>query len=346
MGDEKRSVISQKGPQSELPPPPYIEATCSTRETITDVPDGKWDLACTIPSHDMCLCLTEEGRPTWLNMSDHTEPSGKSFRRHGFDVDLTRPSITLKKQSYTWSCERDSAAGGLLLSQGKDLSLANFGNQLVIFERTVEIEDRSRPPPKSPEDKKGSLKVETASPNIFCLTGTDVYQVEGDEKDLVIRSQCFLRLWDIVKGRFRWEMFKPVGQLFCLTNQYVVFQVSRYKLHQRKNGYIHGEFAFPAYSVFISLKNEDKFGPMVTKDGLVLYKPCKKALFMCHIGDREVRIQAWESEDEIRGSLVLRGDLNNLQVEIIGQNASWTKHEMEEPVFKNWDPIKKYVLKT
>jgi hypothetical protein len=278
-------------------------------------------------------------------MSDHIEPSGKSFRRHGFDVDLTRPSITLKKQSYTWSCERDSAAGGLLLSPGNNFSLVNFGNKLVIFEGKVVIEDTSRPPPKSREDDKGSLKVENKSPTVFCLTGTDIYQIDSDGKDLVIRSRQFLRVWNMAKGRFRWEMFKPVGRLFCLTDKYVVFQVGRYKLHQRKNGYIHGEFDFPAFRSFISLDKEDKFGPMVTKDGLVLYKPCKKALFMCHIGDREVKIRAWESKDEIRGSLVLRGDLNNLQVEIIGQNPSWTKHEMEEPVFKNWDLIKKYVLK-
>ena len=74
------------------------------------------------------------------------------------------------------------------------LSLTNFENQLDIFEQTVVVDDPSRPPPKGHEDEKASLKIKTVSANVFCLTGTNVYQVKGDEKDLAIKSRQYLRL--------------------------------------------------------------------------------------------------------------------------------------------------------
>ena len=54
----------------------------------------------------------------------------------------------------------------------------------------------------------------------------------------------------------------------------------------------------------------------------MFYKPGEKALYIVHIGDRNAELQVWESEDEIRGSLVMRSNLKNLELELIGQKLT------------------------
>lgn len=76
---------------------------------------------------------------------------------------------------------------------------------------------------------------------------------------------------------------------------------------------------------------------MVSTSGLFLYKPCRKALFIFRIGDTHVKFRMWESTEDIQGSLLLRGDLENLKLELPGQKPAWTKSEETQPVFrKGW----------
>lgn len=217
----------------------------------------------------------------------------------------------------------------------------------MIFERVVLSEDKSRPPPKYPEDKKGSLAVARGSSNVFCVTGTPVHFILGDEKDLVIQTRCFVRFWNTTKGKLCWERKQGVSnRLLCICDRFVVSLAGYYHLRQRHNGYIYGRFDLPRYSAFVSLKSEDHFGPLVSKQDLVLYQPSKKVIFIFSIGDRSVKFRAWESTDEIRGPLILRGSLENLELELIGKTPVWRKHEMEVPIWINWDPIRKYLLDT
>ena len=78
------------------------------------------------------------------------------------------------------------------------------------------VDDRSRPPPKPHDDPKGCLKVDSQSAplsttSIWSITGTDIYQVEGDGNHLVIKTPEYLGLWDMAKekkgkrGKLRWE---------------------------------------------------------------------------------------------------------------------------------------------
>lgn len=39
----------------------------------------------------------------------------------------------------------------------------------------------------------------------------------------------------------------------------------------------------------------------------------------------------------------MRGGLDNLELEVIGQKPTWTKYDEKWPVYKEWDPIKKRI---
>ena len=193
--------------------------TSKQESTILGQP---WHLACTIPSKDVFLCLQPNGKPIWQDTSNLDTPTG--YRRDGFDIDLILSGFHVENHSYTWSCPQDSSAAQLPQSKSDYLSLRNFGKRLVIFERKVVIKDPALPPQQPREDKKGCLKAESTSHGVWCITGTDIYQVEGDDDDLVIQSPTYLRLWNIAKKNFRWEFIEPREHRFGLCDKYVVVQ--------------------------------------------------------------------------------------------------------------------------
>lgn len=211
-----------------------------------------------------------------------------------------------------------------------------LGERLLVFERTILTKDRDRPPPKPRGDAKGCLKIESLSSNIWTITGTDIYQVEGYENDVVIRSPEFLRLWDMTKQKFRWERERSGdGHIWGFTKKYIIIKVGHCHLHERKSGYVYGNFCLPHFTAFIDFNEDNHFGPVVSTGGLFLYKPCRKAIFIFQIRDRGVDFSIWESTDEIRGTLVLRGNLENLELALIGQKPTWTKYEETVPVCRN-----------
>lgn len=205
-----------------------------------------------------------------------------------------------------------------------------------MFERTVVTQDRSRPRPPPRADPRGCLKVEPLSSGIWVVSGTDIYQVKVDEGDLVVLSPGYLRLWDMEKNQLRWER-DCVGRIQGLTKEYVVMDGYWWKLRNRKNGHLYGDFMFPIFPAFADLDERNHFGPVVSTRGLFLYKPCQKALCIFRIGDKDVEFRFWESTDIIKGSLVLRGDLENLELELVGQKRTWSEHKTTERIFKrNW----------
>ena len=61
-----------------------------------------------------------------------------------------------------------------------------------------------------------------------------------------------------------------------------------------------------------------------------------KALFLFRIRDDAVNFRVWQSTTDIEGSVLLRGGLENLELEVVGHEHNWTIHEMKEPVLKAW----------
>ena len=228
------------------------------------------------------------------------------------------------------------------------VSLRQLGEHLLFFERTIVTNDRERPLPITCDDCKGCLKIESVSPglrsNIWTITGTDIYQVEGYENDIVVRSPRFLRLWDMAKGRFRWEREgSSSGCIWGFSEKYIIVKVGYCHLHERRNGNVYGNFDLVHHRAFIDFNLDNHFGPVMTLGGLVLYKPCQTAIFVFQIHNNEVDVRIWESTDVIQGALLQRGNLENLELRILGQTHEWSKYEEKIQIHKN-GLIKKRLL--
>ncbi|KAH1355719.1 hypothetical protein KXW98_007559 [Aspergillus fumigatus] len=326
-------------------PPPYSQGkdqvAPGTEMTMSGVPVGPWELACNIGVQGPFLQLDARGEPTWTQVDCAATDGKQKYRRDGFTIALGLSQIMVTKQGYNWTCDASTYAGRLL-SNRDTISLRNLGQRLLVFERTVVAANRDRPKPKPREDKKGCLKVESQSSNIWVITGTDIYQVEGHGNDVVIRSPQFLRLWDMNKREFRWERTGGGGHIWGFTQNHIIRKVGKCWMHERKTGHVYGDFSLPINGL-TDLNEEHHFGPVVSASGLFLYKPGRKAIFIFRIGEREVDARLWESTDDIQGSLLMRGGLDNLELELIGQKPTWTKYDETWPVYKEWDPIKRRI---
>ncbi|CAL5871603.1 uncharacterized protein PFLUO_LOCUS5856 [Penicillium psychrofluorescens] len=332
------------------PPPPYpqeddhIAPNPGEGKALIAIPDGRWDLACNIDVQGGLLQLSAEGKPTWTQDARAATFGDRGYRRDGFTITPSPSEVVVTDRAYAWACDAKTDAGQLLMLNRDTISLKNLGGCLVVFERTIVKKDRDRPPPKPRDDRKACLKIESQSPNIWTITGTDIYQVEGYENDIVVRSPNFLRLWDMAKGRFRWEKADSGSwPIWGFTKKYIVIEVGDCHLYERKSGNVYGTFRLPLYNAFIDFNKDNHFGPVMSTGGLFLYKPCRKAIFIFQIRDREVDFRIYESTDDIHGSLVLRGDLENFELRLVGQKPTWTKYEETVPVYKN-GPIKKRLL--
>lgn len=250
----------------------------------------------------------------------------------------------VEHEARTWVCDANTHARQLLISGRNTVSLRQLGEHLLVFERKIMTNDRDRPPPKPRDDPKGCLKIELLALNIWTITGTDIYQVEGYENDVVVRSPRFLRLWDMAKGKFRWERERSSsGCIWGFSPKYIIVKVGLCHLYERKSGNVYGNFDLVHHRAFIDFKLDNHFGPVMTTGGLVIYKPCQKAIFIFQIRNNEVDVRIWESTDAIQGALLLRGNLENLELEILGQTHEWRKYEEKIQIHQN-GPIKKRLL--
>ncbi|KAL4934815.1 hypothetical protein BDV06DRAFT_208227 [Aspergillus oleicola] len=329
------------------PPPPYTQGqdhvVPSTETMMPCLPSGLWDVACNIGVQEWILQLNDRGEPTWTPAACTATDGKQAYRRDEFIIVLDLPRITVTKQAYNWTCDANTDAGQLLTSKRDTVSLRNLGEHLLVFEQTIVATNLDRPKPKPREDEKRWLKVELQSSNIWIITGTDIYQVEGYENDVVIRTPRFYRLWDMARKRFRWEKFGGGGHIWGFTQEYIVVNVGKCHLYKRKNGHFYGDFSLPIYKGLTELQEKHHFGPVVSASGLFLYKPGQKGIFIFQIGDRKVDARIWESTADIQGSLLLRGQLENLELELIGQKPTWTKYDDTWPVYKEGDFIKRRI---
>ena len=112
-------------------------------------------------------------------------------------------------------------------------------------------------------------------------------------------------------------------------------------LYERKTGYAYGQPDLPYYTAFDHLSEEKRFGPVANTRGLFLILP--KSTFNSRINGTSDDVRMWESSKDIEGSLVLRGNLEDPELELIGQKSAWTRHEEKKRIFKT-DFIKKRVI--
>lgn len=335
---------------SDDPPPPYSTdnepASVQGEKGVHRIPGGCWDLACNIGVEGPLLQLNRFNEPKWAQ--DVSAVGERLYRRDGFGVTLWLSHIRVKHEAREWLCDGNSYAGQLLMSGRNTISLRQLGERLLIFERTIMTNDRDRPPPKPRDDFKGCLKIERVGPDnwsdIWTITGTDIYQVEGYENDVVVRSPRFLRLWDMAKGRLRWEREgSSSGCIWGFSEKFIIVKVGYCHLYERRNGNVYGNFDLVHHQAFIDFNLDNHFGPVMTLGGLVFYKPCQKAIFIFQIRNNEVDVRIWESTDVIQGALLLRGNLENLELKILGQKHEWRKYEEKVRIYKN-GPIKKRLL--
>ena len=338
---------SNLGKISEDPPPPYSTdneppSIQGGKEVRHRLPDGYWDLACNIGVKAPFLQLNYIQTPKWAR--DVSAFGDRLYRRDGFGITLCQSQIMVEHEAGKWICDANTYAGQLLMSTRSTVSLRQLGECLLVFERTIMTNDQDRPSPRPSADLKGCLKVESQGFDVWTIKGTDIYQVEGYENDVVVRSPRFLRLWDMAKRKFRWETEgASSGCIWGFSQKHIMIKVGRCHLHERKSGYLYGTFDLVHQRAFIDFNLDNHFGPVMTLSGLVVYKPCQKAIFIFQIANNEVDVRIWESTDVIQGQMLLRGNLDNLELEILGQTHRWRKYEEKMRIYKN-GPIKKRLL--
>ncbi|PVH69844.1 hypothetical protein DL98DRAFT_661462 [Cadophora sp. DSE1049] len=76
------------------------------------------------------------------------------------------------------------------------------------------------------------------------------------------RVSEYLRLWDMAKGKFRWETREAGGRhhhIHGFTERYIVTEVGDGHLLQRETARIHGDFHLPHYQAVYDLNKEYHF---------------------------------------------------------------------------------------
>jgi hypothetical protein len=300
-----------------LHPPPYsLKPPAPSGGDIGDssqILSGLWDLACTIEPSGPVLYRDVEGKATWSY--DPAMTPTPTFDQ--------QQDIKITNQGRSWLCPTNSRAGQALKSQFDKLSMRRVGEQLVIFELSTVPKPTDLFAPDPSDDGKGVLEVEDVSIGVWYISGARIFQIEGDEQAFVIQSSRYIRLYDLQRKTMLWEKCAPLGsqlfgqkQIFCLNGSYVVAKYGKYHLLKRSNGDTYGKFDLPHGQVE-SVHERDRFGPLVSSSGLVLYRPSAEILYIFCIEDKKVEYRIWESETRIQGSLVLRGNLETLQLRFV-----------------------------
>lgn len=239
--------------------------------------------------------------------------------------------IKITIQGRYWFCPTTSEVGQRLTRQQEQLSLKHFGKQLAIFELSVVPNSSDFFSAGVSDDDKDSLKVEQASPGIWFISGPRIYQVAGDEHALVVHTTRYLRLYDMDHRTMQWEKFEPKSrvsrhdEIFCLVDEFVVMKHGMYHLLRRSDGVTYGKFDMPRLGRLVA-RNEDRCDPFVSMEGLVLFRPSAKFLYIFCVGRKKVEFRVWESPARVQGSFVLRGNLDSLQWRLVDQDIFMKEH--------------------
>jgi hypothetical protein len=284
-----------------------------------------WDVACVIERSGQEIYLNAEGM---VVVEDESRGPSMTFVDNNLDAKDMQTDIKITYQGRCWIVPRTaSEAWTFLTTERQSVSLRHFGKQLAIFKLSP-VPDRSDPlAPDHSDDTKGALNIMPVSSGVWYISGTRVFQVEGDEHDIAVQSPAYLRLYSLDSKAIRWEKFSPSNKamfnhnkIFCLVDNYVVIQYGMYHLLKRSNGHTYGKFDMPV-DLFESFNRNGRFGPIVSKNGVIIRKPSANILYVFQITPKEVKYRIWQSEKTIEGFLVLRGSLDSLQLQLISDSS-------------------------
>ncbi|KAK1713410.1 uncharacterized protein BDZ83DRAFT_756782 [Colletotrichum acutatum] len=353
------------------PPPPYrpletaaVVAKASSRlaggesRALPKLPEGRWNLACSIGLTRPQLQLRSDGKLSWMHVPEDAKIKG--FERDGFFITKGAGQITVAFQDTEWTCSSSSTAGMLLSDPHRQVRLMRLAQDLVVYEQAnVNKEPGLRRPLMATEGQSEPLTVEIGSSGILTITGAAVYQVDGDGDDVVmVTSHQYrdgrdntvgeaiqdLSLWDRKEGKFRWtHSCEKLGRIWGFTETFILMKVGNVHLHRRNDGKTHGTFLWPSIKNFIEFTPHHDHGPVMSTNGLLLRKPCSKAIFIWQVRDKRVHFRIWESTADIQGHLALRGSLDQLELVLVGQQARWTQYEVTEPIYK-WSPLRRFMM--
>lgn len=254
--------------------------------------------------------------------------------------DTSRSSaIKITIQGRYWFCPATSEVGQRLTRQ-EQLSFKHFGKQLAVFELSVLPSFSDFFSTDESDDDKNSLKVEQVSPGIWYISGPRIYQIIGDEHALVVHTMRYLRLYDMDRKTMQWEKFEPKSrvsprdEIFCLINEFVVMKHGSYHLLRRSDGVTYGKFDMPRLGRLVT-REEDCCGPFVSSEGLVLFRPSAKFIYIFCVGKKNVKFRVWESPERVQGSFVLRGSLESLQWRLVDREILMKEHaKVVEKVYR------------
>ena len=331
------SIESQLTPYADAPPlyqpaacvdraAEVVQPTPNKRQTELKILTQSWDLALNIPPNSSLLRLDHNGKPTWYQTAaDNTS----TYRHSGFDVDLAQPEVRVRNHLDVWRIPEESYMAYALHKRRDDVTLESFGQHLVTHSRRLISQDRRRSRNTGEADEgKNAIRIECISDGVFNIDGlSGVCQLEGDNHDLVLRTPRFLRLWNIATREFRWRIRYIDGRVMCLSGNYILYQDSeefdKVWLVQRKNGHVYGSVTIPIPSATSTLGNEPYSNIWRTESDLIVWNR-PRALIIFRLSADVVEYRVWKSANEIRGAILVKGSLETLSVEIIGQEPCWS----------------------
>jgi len=197
-----------------------------------------------------------------------------------------------------------------------------------VFERMVKPKWGSLEP--IPSDPKNALEVKCESQDVFYITGTAIYNVEGDDEGFLVESQKWTRLWVWKEGKPQqsWRASR-LGTKLTLTDKHVLCREGqKFTIYSRKNGHDQGSFCIPCPNDFLCFPGNE-FGPMASPSGLIFFKTTPETHYIFSIRNGKVYFQLWKAETKVEDPVVLRGSIDDVELEVLGKKPHWTIHRQE-----------------
>ena len=184
---------------------------------------------------------------------------------------------------------------------------------------------------------KNALEVKSESQGVFYITGTAIYNIEGDKEGFLVESQKWIRLWVWKEGKpqHSGRISRPRHKL-TLTDKYILCRDQDVTLYSRENGRNRGSFLVPRPKEFPG--SDPEFGPMVSQGGLIFLKTTPETHYIFSIQSGKVYFQLWKAETKVEDPIVLRGSMDNVELEVLGKKPNWTIYKQESKI-KSPDPI-------
>ena len=128
------------------------------------------------------------------------------------------------------------------------------------------------------------------------------------------------------------------GSDLTLADQHILSRGgNRFDVYSRANGRRQGWFHIPSPNEFSGFEGR-QFGPIVSRGGLIFYKTNPKTHYIFSIQNRTAYFQLWKSETDVLNSVVLRGSMQSVELEVLDEKPKWSIY-MEEATVHLADPL-------